>query len=132
MTDNICQGYLALYNNQIVHRDIKPQNILITYDNNKNFESAKITDFGISRLLNEEKNGMCCNIAGTPEYMAPEIAANILKDSDYNHQVDMWSIGCLLYRCIAGHVSCFLSNNLSVNPHALQSYISMNELIHLI
>uniref|UniRef100_A0A0N5AIB2 Protein kinase domain-containing protein n=1 Tax=Syphacia muris TaxID=451379 RepID=A0A0N5AIB2_9BILA len=105
LIDNVTRGYYALYECNIVHRDLKPQNILVTYDPvSHGFKSAKITDFGISRILTEEQNQALSNIAGTFFYMAPEVGANILTTTEYNYEVDMWSLGCVFYQCITGQV----------------------------
>ncbi|VDM58698.1 unnamed protein product [Angiostrongylus costaricensis] len=100
--DNVARGYKGLFDLKIVHRDIKPQNILIKYvGKSKQLLSAKITDFGIARTLENEESDLC-NVAGTLFYMAPEVGANLLKTCQYDFKVDMWSIGCLLYQCITG------------------------------
>uniref|UniRef100_A0A914RS97 Protein kinase domain-containing protein n=1 Tax=Parascaris equorum TaxID=6256 RepID=A0A914RS97_PAREQ len=76
-----------------------PQNILIKYDPiGRGFESAKISDFGISRILTEEQSEALSNVAGTFYYMAPEVGANLLRTCEYDYQVDMWSLGCLFYQ----------------------------------
>ncbi|VDK49437.1 unnamed protein product [Anisakis simplex] len=106
LMDNVVRGYKALYNCCIVHRDIKPQNILIKYGPlGCEFQTAKISDFGISRILSEgDEDGALSNVAGTFYYMAPEVGANILKTCEYDYQVDIWSLGCLFYQCISGQV----------------------------
>lgn len=104
LIDNIARGYKGLFDLKIVHRDIKPQNILIKYVAKSNqLSSAKITDFGIARTLNNEESDLC-NVAGTLFYMAPEVGANLLKTCQYDSKVDMWSIGCLLYQCVTGEI----------------------------
>lgn len=105
LIDNVVRGYKALYDCYIVHRDIKPQNILIKYGPfRRSLEAAKISDFGISRILNEERSDSLSNVAGTFYYMAPEVGANLLTTCEYDHQVDMWSLGCVFYQCITGEV----------------------------
>ncbi|KHN85963.1 Serine/threonine-protein kinase ULK2 [Toxocara canis] len=105
LMDNVIRGYKALYDCCIVHRDIKPQNILIKYGPiGRELESAKISDFGISRILDEEQEEALSNVAGTFYYMAPEVGANLLRTCGYDYQVDMWSLGCLFYQCITGQV----------------------------
>ncbi|VDM76320.1 unnamed protein product [Strongylus vulgaris] len=104
LIDNIARGYKDLFDLKIVHRDIKPQNILIKYvGKSKQLSSAKITDFGIARTLDTEESDLC-NVAGTLFYMAPEVGANLLKTCQYDSKVDMWSIGCLLYQCVTGEI----------------------------
>ncbi|CAJ0569493.1 unnamed protein product, partial [Mesorhabditis spiculigera] len=101
--DNLARGYKALNELRIVHRDIKPQNILVSYasSSSREFIHAKITDFGIARTIGEDA---LCNVAGTFYYMAPEVGANLLKTCQYDYKVDMWSIGCLIYQCLTGMV----------------------------
>lgn len=104
--DSIARGYFALFQKHIVHRDIKPQNVLLvleTVDGKNVIQSAKITDFGVSRVLTDEKMGLC-NVAGTLFYMAPEVGANLVIISEYNSECDMWSIGVLFYQCLIGSV----------------------------
>uniref|UniRef100_A0A0N5BM02 Protein kinase domain-containing protein n=1 Tax=Strongyloides papillosus TaxID=174720 RepID=A0A0N5BM02_STREA len=107
--DNIVRGYYVLYENKIVHRDIKPQNILIMTDNtSNNIVSAKITDFGISRVMEIKEDGSgdleLSNVAGTLHYMAPEVGVNLLHVSMYNYPVDVWSMGCVFYECLMGKI----------------------------
>uniref|UniRef100_A0A914VJG6 Protein kinase domain-containing protein n=1 Tax=Plectus sambesii TaxID=2011161 RepID=A0A914VJG6_9BILA len=111
--ENIARGYDVLYDERIVHRDIKPQNILVQYKDSDSVEirTAKIADFGISRVLEpgaDDDQGCAyeylSNVAGTLSYMAPEVGANLLKTCQYDFQVDMWSIGCVLYQCITGQL----------------------------
>ncbi|VDK62825.1 unnamed protein product [Onchocerca ochengi] len=104
LIDNVVRGYNALYDCCIVHRDIKPQNILIIYRGQNLIETAKISDFGISRILNDEEQKSLSNVAGTLYYMAPEVGANILRTHEYGHEVDIWSLGCVFYQCIMGKV----------------------------
>ncbi len=129
LLNSLANGYGALYREKIVHRDIKPQNILLKYSKSgqKGFPEiavAKITDFSISRILEpddravqgyKDKGDRKCmrrvqsasclsNVAGTPYYMAPEVGANLLGEHEYDFRVDMWSIGCVLYECITGQV----------------------------
>uniref|UniRef100_A0A1I7YZ60 Protein kinase domain-containing protein n=1 Tax=Steinernema glaseri TaxID=37863 RepID=A0A1I7YZ60_9BILA len=107
LLEHIARGYQALYEQKIVHRDIKPQNILLQYANGSGrISAAKITDFGISRVLEDgnDIDRQLSNVAGTLYYMAPEVGANLLKTCHYDHQVDMWSIGCVLYQCLTGEI----------------------------
>jgi serine/threonine protein kinase len=50
---------------------------------------AQITDFGVSRVLADEHMGLC-NVAGTLLFMAPEVGANLVAISEYDHSADMW------------------------------------------
>ena len=81
----IFNGLEYLFKNNILHRDIKPQNILIT-DN-----TIKISDFGFAKTF--EKNELITTICGSPLYMAPEI----IQDKQYNHKSDIWSLGVIIF-----------------------------------
>jgi calcium-dependent protein kinase len=86
------------YQKKIVHRDAKPENILIS---NKNFTNVneiniKLTDFGKSTFLgNKKKSGG--KIAGTPLYLAPEVI-----EGKFDYKCDLWSTGVLCYNMLCG------------------------------
>ena len=91
----IAQGLDAAHRRGIVHRDVKPQNVLIGPDG-----IAKVTDFGIARaeaLSTMTATGM---IMGTPHYMSPEQAQGERVDV----RSDVYSLGCVLYQMLAGDV----------------------------
>tara|TARA_B110000211_G_scaffold233397_1_gene299507 strand:+ start:242 stop:1339 length:1098 start_codon:yes stop_codon:yes gene_type:complete len=77
-----------LFKNDILHRDIKPQNILI------NNNSIKISDFGFAKSF--EKNELITTFCGSPLYMAPEIILN----REYTYMSDIWSLGVVLYELL--------------------------------
>ena len=83
-----------IHNHNIVHRDIKLDNILIDLDNN-----IKICDFGVSKII--KKGDIMVDQCGTPAYIAPEI----LKNKGYEgFGVDIWSAGVVLYAMLSGNV----------------------------
>ena len=81
---------------KILHRDLKLENILIKYNDNKKY-IMKISDYGSSkRLISLSRN--CNSNIGTTIYMAPEI----LEGKEYNYKCDLWSIGIIIYKLYYG------------------------------
>ncbi|XP_063884302.1 serine/threonine-protein kinase Nek3-like isoform X1 [Scylla paramamosain] len=80
-----------LHSNNILHRDLKTQNIFLTADN-----LVKVGDFGIARLLRDRQD-LATTTIGTPFYLSPEICLR----RPYNHKSDMWAVGCVLYELCA-------------------------------
>ena len=76
-----------------VHRDVKPENILINSEG-----GVKLTDFGISKQLFETIN-LCTSFTGTVAYMSPER----MKTDEYSYPSDIWSLGLIIYEFATGH-----------------------------
>lgn len=81
-----------LHEHHVIHRDIKPENILLDH----NFR-VKLSDFGWSNFC--EENEMRKTFCGTPEYLSPEM----VKRLPHDYRVDIWSLGVLLFECLAGY-----------------------------
>ena len=85
-------AFKKMVENNIIHRDLKLQNILIKYiDEEKTKFIPKLSDYGFSKIVTEKYTG---TVLGTPATMAPEI----MNKQEYNNKVDLWSIGVLLYQ----------------------------------
>ena len=91
ITLDICRGLMAAHERNIVHRDIKPQNILLTSD-----RRAKISDFGVACFL-ETASAYAETVTGTRKYMAPE-----QYDGNYDYRADLYSTGLILYEMLSG------------------------------
>ena len=92
VTFQILWGLAYLKHEKRVHRDIKPQNILV---NDRG--EVKLTDFGISKEL-EETMGQCMTFVGTFKYMSPER----IENKKYDFAADIWSLGIVLMECATG------------------------------
>ncbi len=79
-----------------IHRDIKPDNIMITRGNN-----IKLMDFGISKLRDKRDDKQSGSVVGTPYYMAPEQMCNL---PDIDSRADIYSIGVVMYELLTGSV----------------------------
>ncbi|KRW98664.1 Protein kinase-like domain [Pseudocohnilembus persalinus] len=91
---NIVNGYGELYKNNILHRDIKLENIL------KQDENYKLADFGLVKILNLQDQKQI-TIYGTPMYQPPEFLVNEkYVDLEEPYKIDIWAIGVVLYKLI--------------------------------
>jgi eukaryotic-like serine/threonine-protein kinase len=95
----------AAHRRGIVHRDIKPQNVLIDEEG-----MAKVTDFGIARSLDEEGLTADGRVLGTTDYVSPEQALG----HAVNGQSDIYSLGIVLYEMLAGDVPFHGENQVAV------------------
>lgn len=87
------------HENRILHRDIKPSNIMLSEEG---FKSAKLTDFGLAKLGQQEGWSTADDMVGTPSYMAPELFLE--EPGKAGPAVDIYSLGAVLYRILTGRV----------------------------
>jgi serine/threonine protein kinase/tetratricopeptide (TPR) repeat protein len=91
----VCEGLNEAHRMGVVHRDLKPQNIMVDSEGN-----ARIMDFGIARSIRTKSITETGMIIGTPEYMSPEQVEGLGVD----HQSDIYSLGVILFEMLTGRV----------------------------
>ncbi len=89
----VARGIEAAHNKQIIHRDIKPQNIMISTEG-----KVKVTDFGIARAATS--NTVSSDVMGSVHYSSPEQARNGFVDG----RSDIYSLGIVMYEMVTGRV----------------------------
>ncbi|KAI4318970.1 hypothetical protein MLD38_032622 [Melastoma candidum] len=112
----LAMGLKVLRDNNLIHRDLKPQNLLLS--TNEDRSSLKIADFGFARSL--QPRGLAETLCGSPLYMAPEI----MQLQKYDAKADLWSVGTILYQLVTGRTP-FNGNN---QIQLLQNVVKSNEL----
>lgn len=116
----LCDAIAFLHEKDVVHRDIKPDNILLTGTDSQ--MHVKLADFGLAR--NNVRSRDCRTFCGTPSYFAPEVISTLRdrmegQPAGYGKPVDMWGIGVVLYIMLGG-VPPFGEENGSLYEDILQ------------
>jgi uncharacterized protein (TIGR03067 family) len=103
----IAEGLAAAHATGLIHRDVKPANVLIEGGPHGR---AKLTDFGLARAADDASISQSGVVAGTPLYMAPEQA----KGDTLDHRADLFSLGSVLYTMLTGRPAFRASTTLAV------------------
>src|SRR6185503_2732766 len=110
----LCRALEVAHEEGVIHRDIKPQNMVVQADG-----VLKVMDFGIARLASRPADGGYTQqgmIIGTPEYMAPE---QLLGD-DVDARADLYATGVVLYECLVGNVPLSASTPMALVARVLE------------
>ena len=112
-------GLEFLHQNNVIFRDLKPENILLDSEGH-----IRISDFGLSKIL-ENSRDKAYTLCGTLKYLAPEI----LKNKGYEKSVDWWSLGCIFYEMLMGHLPFKINGNV-IDPEVFEEKIKFNDNIN--
>ncbi len=95
----ICDALEAAHNKGVIHRDMKPANIVVV--NNLDYPLVKVLDFGLAKIMDAEDDNITRDglIMGTPKYMAPEQA---FGGKNYDHRADIYALGAIMYEMLTG------------------------------
>ncbi len=110
-TRQLALGLAHAHRRGVIHRDVKPANIMITHR-----DEVKIVDFGLARLADEAHLTMDGTVMGTAGYMAPEQA----RGEDAGPEADIWATGVVLFEMLTGRLPFRGDNNMAL-LHAVQN-----------
>lgn len=109
----LAAGINYLHRHNVVHRDIKPDNILLGAN-----DTVYLSDFGVSEMLDDDSEDYVIGSQGTPAFMSPELCRG--EGSVHGKAVDMWALGVTLYSFVFGKLPFFGSSVDSIT-HAIQN-----------
>lgn len=93
----LCSALSHCHARNVIHCDLKPENVMCTSDPKSDNFDIKLTDFGLSKVVTPESSEIL-KYCGTPLYMAPEM----IRREQYDASIDMWSVGCMCHELLCG------------------------------
>lgn len=100
----LCEALSYAHREGILHRDLKPDNVMVRHDG-----TVKLMDFGIARFLDESQVTMTGALVGSPAFMSPEQA----REQPLDHRSDLFALGTVLFHLVTGHLP-FAGSNASL------------------
>src|SRR5581483_2764798 len=108
VVDQVAAALDAAHERGLVHRDVKPSNVLLTGPAGK--EHCYLADFGLSTSASDRSAADAAQIVGTIDYVAPEQ----IRGADVDGRADVYSLACLLFECLVGDVPFRRGNDVAV------------------
>ncbi|KAJ7387640.1 Serine/threonine-protein kinase ulk2 [Desmophyllum pertusum] len=119
----IASAMCTMQSKGVVHRDLKPQNLLLHHSGmttpSPSHIKIKIADFGFARFLPGQM--MAATLCGSPMYMAPEV----IMSKAYDAKADLWSVGTIVYQCLTGKAPFRCANS----PQQLKKFYEKSKSI---
>lgn len=122
----LVSGMEYLHQNKIIHRDIKPQNILLyKIEEPTGLLILKLADFGFAKEL-KDISEMSQTLCGTPLYMAPEI----FRGNPYSSKADLWSLGVIIFEMVTGSYPFQIKSYSQLASQTNQTFVISSEIEH--
>jgi serine/threonine protein kinase len=106
--DPVARALEAAHQKGIIHRDLKPANIFRVLPERGG--GVRLMDFGLAKMQSQEALTQVGMIAGSPSYIAPEA----WRSEQLDHRIDVYSLGAVVFRCLAGHTPFAAPNHLEL------------------